>query len=58
MGRRREFATVEYATLPVERADWATAAIAVVTLALLWRYKKIPEPYVAAAAGALGILLH
>jgi chromate transporter len=24
--------------------DWATAAIALVTLALLWRYKKIPEP--------------
>lgn len=38
--------------------DLATTAIAVVTLALLWRFKKIPEPYVVAAAGALGILLH
>jgi chromate transporter len=38
--------------------DWITAAIAVVTLALLWRFKKIPEPYLVAAAGALGILLH
>jgi chromate transporter len=38
--------------------DLATAAIAVVTLALLWRFKKIPEPYLVAAAGALGILLH
>ncbi len=37
---------------------WITAAIAVVTLALLWRFKKIPEPYVVAAAGVLGILLH
>ncbi len=38
--------------------DWITAAIAVVTLALLLRFKKIPEPYVVAAAGTLGILLH
>jgi chromate transporter len=38
--------------------DLATAAIAVVTLALLWRFNKIPEPYVVAAAGILGILLH
>jgi chromate transporter len=38
--------------------DWITAAIAVVTLALLLRFKKIPEPYVVAAAGVLGILLH
>jgi chromate transporter len=38
--------------------DWVTAAIAVVTLALLLRFRKIPEPYVVAAAGILGILLH
>jgi chromate transporter len=38
--------------------DWITAAIAVVTLALLLRFKKIPEPCVVAAAGILGILLH
>jgi chromate transporter len=31
---------------------------AVVTLALLQRFKKIPEPYVVAAAGILGVLLH
>jgi chromate transporter len=37
--------------------DWTTAAIAVVTLGLLWRF-KIGEPYVVVAAGALGILLH
>ncbi|QUW85609.1 chromate efflux transporter (plasmid) [Streptomyces mirabilis] len=35
-----------------------TAAIALVTLALLWRFKKIPEPYVVVAAGMLGVLLH
>jgi chromate transporter len=38
--------------------DWITAAIAVVTLALLLRFKKMPEPYVVAVAGTLGILLH
>jgi chromate transporter len=38
--------------------DWITAAIAVVTLALLLRFKKIPEPYVVATAAVLGILLH
>jgi chromate transporter len=38
--------------------DLPTTAIALVTLALLWRFKKIPEPYVVAAAGVLGVLLH
>ncbi|GGI02905.1 chromate efflux transporter [Arthrobacter liuii] len=37
--------------------DWITAAIAVVSLGLLWRF-KINEPYIVIAAGALGILLH
>ena len=37
--------------------DWPTAAIAVVTLALLWRF-KIGEPYVVVAAGAVGLLIH
>ncbi|UJB46711.1 chromate efflux transporter [Streptomyces sp. A1-5] len=36
--------------------DVPTAAIALATLALLWRF-KIPEPYVVVAAGALGLLL-
>jgi chromate transporter len=38
--------------------DLTTIAIAVVTLALLWRFKKLPEPYIVAAPGALGLLLH
>lgn len=38
--------------------DVATAVIAVVTLALLLRFKKIQEPYVVVVAGVLGILLH
>ncbi|MDT5049827.1 MAG: chromate transporter [Mycobacterium sp.] len=37
--------------------DWATVAIALVTLAVLWRF-KVGEPYVVLAAGALGILIH
>ena len=37
--------------------DWATVSIALVTLAVLWRF-KVGEPYVVLAAGALGILIH
>jgi chromate transporter len=37
--------------------DWVTAAIAVVTLGVLWRF-KINEPYVVVTTGALGLLLH
>jgi chromate transporter len=35
----------------------ATASIAIVTLALLWRF-KVKETYIVIAAGAVGILLH
>jgi chromate transporter len=37
--------------------DWITAAIAVATLGVLWRF-KINQPYVVVATGALGLLLH
>ncbi|MEC3957627.1 chromate transporter [Nocardia sp. CDC153] len=37
--------------------DWITAAIALTTLGVLWRF-KIKEPYVVLAAGILGLLLH
>jgi chromate transporter len=37
--------------------DWPTAAIAVITLAALWRF-KIGEPYVIATAAIVGLLLH
>ncbi|MCB5291901.1 chromate efflux transporter [Arthrobacter sp. SO3] len=37
--------------------DWTTAAIAIVSLGLLWRF-KINEPYIVIAAGILGVLLH
>jgi chromate transporter len=37
--------------------DWVTAAIALGTLGLLWRF-KIPEPVIVIAAGGLGLLIH
>jgi chromate transporter len=37
--------------------DWPTAAIALSTLAILWRF-KIGEPHVIATAAVLGLLLH
>jgi chromate transporter len=37
--------------------DATTAAVAVATLVVLVRFKRVPEPAVIAAAGALGILL-
>ncbi len=37
--------------------DWPTAAIALVALGLLWRF-KLPEPLVVAAGALAGLLLH
>jgi chromate transporter len=36
--------------------DWPTAAIALISLAVLWRY-KIPEPIIVSIAGLLGLVL-
>lgn len=38
--------------------DALTAAMALVTAALLWRYKKLPEPLIVVVAALLGLLLH
>jgi chromate transporter len=38
--------------------DWATAVLALVTVAVLWRFKKLPEPVVVAVAALAGLLLH
>jgi chromate transporter len=38
--------------------DWVTAALALVTVALLWRFKKLPEPLVVVAAALIGLLVH
>ena len=38
--------------------DVATAALALVTVAVLWRFKKLPEPVVVAVAAGAGLLLY
>jgi len=38
--------------------DWITALIAIVTAAVLWRFKKIPEPVIVAASAAIGLVVH
>ncbi|MEO7475877.1 MAG: chromate transporter, partial [Gemmatimonadales bacterium] len=37
--------------------DGATWGIAIATLLLLWRFRRIPEPALIVAAGAVGLLL-
>jgi chromate transporter len=38
--------------------DLATAALALATAALLWRFKKLPEPVIVAVAALAGLLLY
>jgi len=38
--------------------DWVTAALALVTVGVLWRFKKLPEPVVVVVAALLGVVLH
>jgi chromate transporter len=38
--------------------DIPTALIAVVTIVLLWRFKKLQEPVVVAAAAVLGLVIY
>jgi chromate transporter len=38
--------------------DWMTAALALVTLGVLWRFKKLPEPVIVLAAALIGFLVH
>lgn len=38
--------------------DWITAVLAVTTAAVLWRFKKIPEPAVVAVAAVIGLIVH
>ena len=38
--------------------DIPTAVLAVAATALLWRFKKIPEPYVVLAAALIGLLIY
>jgi len=38
--------------------DSITAVLAVASAALLWRFKKLPEPVVVLAAALIGLLVH
>jgi chromate transport protein ChrA len=38
--------------------DWSTAGLAVITIAVLWRFKKLPEPVVVAAAALIGLVIY
>ncbi|RZI85345.1 MAG: chromate transporter [Rubrivivax sp.] len=38
--------------------DWITAALALVTVAVLWRFKKVQEPVVVAVAALIGLVVH
>ena len=38
--------------------DIPTALIAVITIAVLWKFKKLPEPIVVAAAALLGLVIY
>ena len=38
--------------------DWVTGALAILTAALLWRFKKLPEPVIVVAAALIGLLVH
>ena len=37
--------------------DWPSILIALVTVIILWKYKKLPEPFVIAAAAVIGIVI-
>jgi chromate transporter len=38
--------------------DWVTAVVAAVTVALLWRFRKLPEPLIVVAAAVGGLVVH
>lgn len=38
--------------------DWVTALLAVATVAVLWRFKKLPEPVVVLAAALIGLAVY
>ena len=39
-------------------SDWITAAIAVATAAVLWRFKRLPEPVIVLVAALIGLVVH
>jgi chromate transporter len=39
-------------------SGWITAALAIATAAILWRFKKVPEPVIVLAAAVIGLIVH
>lgn len=39
-------------------SDWITATLAIATAAILWRFKKLPEPVIVVAAAVIGLVVH
>jgi chromate transporter len=38
--------------------DWITAALAIATALVLWRFKKLPEPVIVLTAALIGVVVH
>jgi chromate transporter len=38
--------------------DWITAVLAIATAAVLWRFRKVPEPLVVLVAALIGLFVH
>lgn len=38
--------------------DWVTAALALATVVVLWRFKKVPEPVIVLVAAGIGLIVH
>jgi chromate transporter len=38
--------------------DWVTAGLALATMAVLWHFKKLPEPAIVVAAALIGLVVH
>ena len=38
--------------------DWVTAALALLTASVLWRFKKLPEPVIVLFAALIGLVAH
>lgn len=39
-------------------SDWVTALLALVTVGVLWRFKKVPEPIIVLVAALIGLVVH
>ena len=56
-----EDATIDIPTLVLAKRsiiDVPTVLLALGTLALLWKFKKLPEPVIVAAAAVIGLIVY